>query len=71
LQHLIIELAGLCQATHEQAGLFLIWIQAVFKGSHSPSFNRLEYESQQLRPPVGGRPFIPVAKVRGPLAALW
>ncbi len=34
LKHLIIELARLDQALHQQAGLFLIWIQAVFKRSH-------------------------------------
>ena len=36
LKHLVIELARLCQACHEQAGLGLIWIQAVFKRSHVP-----------------------------------
>ena len=35
LKHLIIELARLTQALHQQAGLFLIWIQAVFKCSHT------------------------------------
>ncbi len=38
LQHLVIELAGLTQAHHEQMGLCCIGIQAVFKRSHSPHY---------------------------------
>ena len=33
-QHLVIEMTRLDEAGHEQAGLFLVWIQAVFKRSH-------------------------------------
>lgn len=35
LKHLIIEDARLTQALHEQVGLFFMWVQAVFKRSHS------------------------------------
>jgi len=33
-QHLVIEMTRLDEAGHEPAGLFLVWIQAVFKRSH-------------------------------------
>src|SRR5713101_3877961 len=56
-QHLIIELARLGQASHKQAGLFLIHKQAILKRSHAPNCDRVGYKSQQFRPPVGGWPF--------------
>ena len=37
LKHLVIERARRDQALHEQVGLFVIWIQAVFKRSHRPT----------------------------------
>ena len=64
-QHLIREIARRSQATHEQRGLFFIWVQSVFKRSHSPNYNRLGYVCQACRPPAGGRQFIPMSKDRG------
>src|SRR5438874_11674594 len=46
LHRLIIELAKLSRTCHEQARLFSIWIQAVFKSPHSSTYSKLDYESQ-------------------------
>ena len=68
LKHLVIELARLCQACHEQARLVLIRIQSKLKRSHiyvlPCSMRIVKRAMAALR-----RPFIPVAEARGPLAA--
>jgi hypothetical protein len=68
LQHLIIEHAGLSQATHKHARLFFIWVQAVFKRSHVFYYSALENICQQCRPPAGGQQFIHMLESSGPLA---
>ncbi len=69
LKHLVIELARLCQACHEQAGLFLLRIQSKLKRSHILIIAIRERNVNRFVPPAGGRQFIPIAKARGPLAA--
>src|SRR2546421_4648012 len=68
-QHLIIELAGLSQATHEQTGLVLIRIQSKLKRSHALTIAIRERNVNSFVPPVGGRQFIPMSEDRDPLAA--
>ena len=68
LKHLIIELARRDQATHEQMGLFFIWIQAVFKRSHPGILLHLIRLVKHV-PPAGGRRFTPQAFARGTHAA--
>src|SRR5215472_9262256 len=69
-EHLIIELAGLCQAAHEQMGLFLIHEQTVLKCSHVTHCAKLVTE-RQVFPQDFGRPITHIAKAWGPQAALW
>ncbi len=47
-QHLVIHMPRLDEAGHEQAGLFLVWIQAVFKRSHD-----LHFSAGALNRPAG------------------
>ena len=68
LKHLIIELARRDQATHEQMGLFFIWIQAVFKRSHSGILLHLMRLVKHV-PPAGGRRFTPMSEARDTHAA--
>ena len=68
LKHLIIELARRDQATHEQMGLFFIWIQAVFKRSHTGILLHLIRLVKHV-PPAGGRRFTPMSEARGTHAA--
>lgn len=70
LQHLIVEVARRNQTLHEQVGLLPIHEKAILKCSHTSYCTRLGFESQQFRPPAGGRPFTPLSEARGPLAAL-
>src|SRR3989442_11323591 len=43
----VIDMPRLCQACHEQAGLFFIRIQAVFKRSHSLSIAMRESKDRK------------------------
>jgi hypothetical protein len=67
LKHLVIDQARLDQALYEQAGLFFIWVQTVLECFHR--YILLRFIRICPVPPVGGRPFIPIAEARGPLAA--
>ena len=69
LKHLIIDLARLSQASHEQAGLFLLHVQSVLKCFHVLYYSSLESVCQPFRPPAGGRQFTHMPEGRGPLAA--
>ena len=63
LKHLVIELARLDQATHEQMGLCCIWIQAVFKRSHGYIlWNLIEGVNTHVFPSADGRRFTPCLK---------
>ncbi len=61
LQHPIIDMSRLSQASHEQAALFLVHVQSVLKCFHAFYHKPLETVCQQCRPPTGGRQFIPIA----------
>ena len=69
LKHLVIELARLSQATHEQAGLFLVWIQSTLKCSHVLVIAIRERTVKWRVPPAGGRRFTPMSEARGTHAA--
>ncbi len=69
LKHLVIELARLSQAPHEQAGLFLIRIQSKLKCSHILVIAIRERTVKWRVPPAGGRRFIPMSEARGTHAA--
>ncbi len=69
LKHLIIDLSRFSQASHEQAGLFLIHVQSVLKCFHVLYYSSLESVCQPFRPPAGGRQFTHMPEGRGPLAA--
>jgi len=71
LKHAIIDDARLTQASHEQAGLFLIWVDPILKRFHVFHSTPIENGSQPFRPPAGGRQFTDVAEASGPLAAYW
>ena len=62
LKHLVIELARLSQATHEQAGLFLVWIQSKLKCSHVLIIAIRERNVKWIVPPAGGRRFTPMSE---------
>src|SRR5437879_9651383 len=47
LKHLIIDDARLTQALHEQMGLFLLHVKAIFKRFHASNYIRLEAQDQQ------------------------
>ena len=70
LKHLVIELARLDQATHEQMGLCCIGIQAVFKRSHGYILrNLIECVNTQGFPSADGRRFTPMSEARDTHAA--
>ena len=68
LEHLVIDMPRLSQTCHQQARLFFIWIQAVFKRSHPGILLHLMRLVKQV-PPAGGRRFTPQAFARGTHAA--
>ena len=61
LKHLIVQDARRLQALHEQVGLVLIGIQAIFKRPHHPTYSTLGLCCQRAQ-------FIPMPEGRGPLA---
>jgi len=68
-EHLIVQDARLFQALHEQARLFFRHEQAILKRSHTDILlHMIRLVKQGLF--VRGRPFIPIAEARSPLAAL-
>ena len=70
LKHLVIELARLDQATHEQMGLCCIGIQAVFKRSHGYILgNLIKCVNTHVFPSADGRRFTPMSEARGSHAA--
>jgi hypothetical protein len=69
LKHAIIDDARLTQASHEQAGLFLIWVDPILKCFHVFFYTPLENGSQPFRPPAGGQQFTHLAEASGPLTA--
>ncbi len=69
LKHRIIDRARLSQASHEETGLCLIWVQAILECFHVLYYSSIESVCQQFRPPAGGRQFTHMAEASGPLAA--
>ena len=69
LKHLVVELARLSQATHEQMALFLIRIQSKLKCSHVLVIAIRERTVKWIVPPAGGRHFTPMSEARGTHAA--
>ena len=58
-QHLVIEMPRLDEAGHEQAGLFLVWIQAVFKRFHD-----LHCTADEFHCPAGKDAPVPLPQIR-------
>ena len=70
LKHPIVNDARLCQASHEQARLFLIWIQTVFKCSHEHTLLQAirivkRQGNTKPKPQIRSAFFTPVAEARG------
>jgi hypothetical protein len=62
-------MSRLSQASHEQAGLFLLHVQSVLKCFHVLYYSSLETVCQPFMPPAGGRQFTHILESSGPLAA--